>query len=282
MATNWLVVLKAYVDTLETIVGTEGGASLANKLTAARAAFLDAAISSRSTLTQAQVLSDATPFAGANIAAIVAYVDTLETAIGAIEGATALHNKLTAARAALLDQITALRMAELDAANIPADIDTLLARLTALRAGYLDNLSAGAVALAATALSTAVWTAVRAAFLDNLAAAVSVVGSPFSLVNNLLEQDAIIIAAATQLVDIELDMSNLAQANTVREYVQVDGVNYRQVSAKVFPTVFDTGTKAIILSFSQKGQLYKVTMQSSVLEGVAKNVPYRIMTRDLS
>ena len=236
------------------------------------------------------------------------FVDTLETAIGAIEGATALHNKLTAARAALLDGITALRMAELDAvnlpadidlllarltaaragyldelaaANLPADIDTLLARLTALRAGYLDNLSAGAVALAATALSTAVWTAARAAYLDNLAAAVSVAGSPYSQPNNLIENDAIIVAAATQLVDIELDMVNLAQANTVREYVQVDGVNYRQVSAKVFPTDFDTGTKAVTLSYAQKGQLYKVTMQSSVAEGAAKNVPFRVMTRDL-
>ena len=89
------------------------------------------------------------------------------TAIG-YEGATSLAAKLTAARAALLDQITAARMAELDAANIPADIDTLLTRLTALRAGYLDNLSAGAVALAATALSTAVWTAARAGYLDNI------------------------------------------------------------------------------------------------------------------
>ncbi len=56
------------------------------------------------------------------------------------EGATSLADKLTAARAALIDEITALRMAELDAANIPADINTLLARLTALRAGYLDEL----------------------------------------------------------------------------------------------------------------------------------------------
>ena len=77
------------------------------------------------------------------------------------EGATSLAAKITAARAALLDEITALRMAELDAANMPADIDTLLTllqnatyglaaletlvddletRLTAARAGYLDEL----------------------------------------------------------------------------------------------------------------------------------------------
>lgn len=63
------------------------------------------------------------------------------------QGATSLANKLTAARAALLDQITAGRMAELDAANIPTDlaviiafVDELETRLSAVRAGYLDEL----------------------------------------------------------------------------------------------------------------------------------------------
>lgn len=69
--------------------------------------------------------------AGASLAAdlltIDNFVDDLEAAVGAIEGATTLHNKLTAARAALLDQITVLRMAELDAVNLPADIDVLKA-----------------------------------------------------------------------------------------------------------------------------------------------------------
>lgn len=51
-----------------------------------------------------------------------------------------LITRLTAARAANLDEITAARLAELGATNIPADIDTLLARLTAARATLLDNL----------------------------------------------------------------------------------------------------------------------------------------------
>ena len=208
---------------------------------------------------------------------IIILVDTLEAAIGAIEGGTTLHNKLTAARATLLDQITALRMAELDAANIPTDltvitayVDELETRLSALRAGYLDNINqAGLLQL----------TAVRAAYLDNLIGTVTT--GTFSLLNNIVEQDCLIFAAATQLVDVELDMFNLAQTNTVREYVQVDGVNYRQISAKVFPTVFDNGTKSVIISFVQKNSLYKITLQASVLEGVAKNVPYRYTVRDL-
>ena len=53
----------------------------------------------------------------------------------------------------LLTRLTALRagyLDELGPTNMPADIDTLITRLTAARAGYLDNLSAGAVALEAT------------------------------------------------------------------------------------------------------------------------------------
>ncbi|MBU1349292.1 hypothetical protein KJ781_04465, partial [Patescibacteria group bacterium] len=61
---------------------------------------------------------------------------------------------------ALASVCTEARLAELGAANIPTDIDTLLTRLSALRAGYLDNLSAGAAALEAslTAIKGAGWT----------------------------------------------------------------------------------------------------------------------------
>ncbi|MCK5488062.1 MAG: hypothetical protein KAI86_17705, partial [Desulfobacterales bacterium] len=51
-------------------------------------------------------------------------------------------------------------------ATVDTNIDTLLTRITAARAGYLDNLSAGAVALAATALTDVTWTDAKAAFLD--------------------------------------------------------------------------------------------------------------------
>lgn len=138
-----------------------------------------------------------------------------------LEGATALANKLTAARAALLDQITALRMAELDAANIPADVDTLLARLTALRAGYLDNLSGGAVALAASwtaALATALgsYTAIRAGYLDNINQA------------GLLQVTAARAALLDQMTALrmaELDAANLpANIDAILADTGTDGV----------------------------------------------------------
>jgi hypothetical protein len=58
-------------------------------------------------------------------------------------------------------------------AGIPGRMKTLLDRLTAARAGYLDNLAAGPVAQASTALSTATWTNGLAAELDALAPAIA-------------------------------------------------------------------------------------------------------------
>jgi hypothetical protein len=193
------------------------------------------------------------------------------------EGATALANKLTAARAALIDQITAARMGQLDPGNIPATlaaivayVDELETRLTAVRAGYLDNINqAGLLQI----------TSARAGYLDNLIGTVAT--GTYSLPNDTNEHDALTFGAATQLVDIELDMNNLAQNNTVREYAQVNGSNYRQVSAKVFPTDFDTNTKAVIITFVQKNAPFKITLQAAVAEGSAKDVPYRYITRDL-
>jgi hypothetical protein len=63
----------------------------------------------------------AAPSDGVSFAEAIRYISEN---IG-LEGATSLANKLTAARAALLDEITNARMSELDAANIPADIDTI-------------------------------------------------------------------------------------------------------------------------------------------------------------
>lgn len=136
--------LEAKLDAIKTVVDAilvDTGTTLEGKLdalalvcTAARLAELDAAN------------------IPADLAAIIAYVDELETRLSAVRAGYLdnLNNaqllnipnlstlsaarigyldninqagllQVTAARAALLDQITAARMAELDAANIPAD-----------------------------------------------------------------------------------------------------------------------------------------------------------------
>ena len=122
---------------------------------------------------QAQILSDATPFAGANIATLLARLTAARA--GYLDNLPNLDAKVSDVDADVLDRAApgdqmALTAAERtaiqakilsDATPFPgADIAELLVRLSAARAGYLDNLSAGTVALEATltAIKGAGWT----------------------------------------------------------------------------------------------------------------------------
>jgi len=131
------------------MIGYQGATSLANKLTAARAGYLDninnallllvpdlsgltvARIGYLDNINQAGLLQVTAARAGyldnINNAQLlnIPNLSTLTVArIGYLDNINqAGLLQLTAARVALLDQITAARMAELDAANIPADTD---------------------------------------------------------------------------------------------------------------------------------------------------------------
>ena len=97
--------------------------------------------------------------------------------------ATALSNATwTDAKAGYLTAAVATATA---LATSDGKLDTLSTRLSAARAGYLDNLSAGAVALAATALSNATWTDAKAGYLTGAvatAAALTTVGDNVVLI----------------------------------------------------------------------------------------------------
>lgn len=156
------------------------------------------------------ILSDATTFAGADIALIKGYVDELET-------------RLTAARAGYLDNLSG------GAVALNSDIATLLGRITATRAGYLDNLSGGAVALQATLTTVAGYldteiaqlltdtaallarlTSGRAGYLDNLSAGAVALQSTLAALNNL--------SAANVLTQV-----NAALTATIADSVPADG-----------------------------------------------------------
>jgi hypothetical protein len=175
--------------------------------------YLDAAVSTRAT---AAVCTEGR-LAELDATNLPADIDTLIARLTALRagyldnlsgGAVALASVCTDARlselaaanlpadiGSLAAVCTEGRLAELDATNLPADIDTLIARLTALRAGYLDNLSGGAVALASVCTDArlselaaanlpadidsllARLTAGRATNLDNLDATISSVST---------------------------------------------------------------------------------------------------------
>jgi hypothetical protein len=98
--------IKAVTDALPDSGALNDLATLASRLSAARAGYLD-------------------ELGAANIPA------DIDTLLGRVTAAVALASVCTEGR-----------MSELDAANIPANVDTLLSRVSAVRAGYLDELAA--------------------------------------------------------------------------------------------------------------------------------------------
>ncbi|RLG34408.1 hypothetical protein DRN97_02545 [Methanosarcinales archaeon] len=88
------------------------------------------------------------------------------------------------------------------------------------------------------------------------------------------EHDVLEFSAATQDIHISLDVSALTQPVEVREYEKIDGTNYRQISLKIYPDDFDTGTDAITIYFKQKNKDYKVTLKSTATEGASRSIPY--------
>jgi hypothetical protein len=121
------------------------------------------------------------------------------------------------------------------------------ANLTNTRIGYLDNLSAGAVAQAATALSTTQWTSARAGYLDNInnstLAAASFPTDPADESLIIAATDAIMsrIGAAganlTALGDTRLANLDAAVSSRMATYTQPTGF-----LAATFPTTVASTT----------------------------------------
>lgn len=125
-------------------------------------------------------------------------------------------------------------------------------------------------------------TNVRIARLDNLTGAV--VAGTYNHPNGVAEQfpAALTFAAATRQTDVHLDLAALTQSIIIREYVSVDAIAWRQITARIFPADFDPGTQAVILHILLPTEAYMVSFQSLVAEGAARDIPYRYMTRSLA
>jgi hypothetical protein len=109
-----------------------------------------------------------------------------------------------------------------DATDVNTDTDTLLARLTSLRASYLDNLSAGAVALASSLTIAAGdittllgrLTSTRAGYLDNLS------GGAVALASALATAQSAITAIKTVTDQFVFTVANKVDATAD---VAIDG-----------------------------------------------------------
>ncbi len=78
-------------------------------------------------------------------------------------------------------------------------------------------------------------------------------------------------------IDASLDMTNITQITTIRIVEEADTTNARQIKEWVWPTDNDSVNDEILkISIIGHGVDVKATIQSSVAEGSAKNIPIAI------
>lgn len=69
------------------------------------------------------------------------------------------------------------------------------------------------------------------------------------------------------------DFTNLAQDTTIRVFEKSDGSTYRQISQRVFPTDYEVNTEVVFVILDGVGQDMKITLESAIAEGSAKDIP---------
>jgi hypothetical protein len=183
------------------------------------------------------------------LAAIKAVVDAI-----LVDTGTTLEGKLDA----LASICTAARLGELDAANIPADIDPLLGRLTAARAGYLNNINNANLG---TLVGDTAGAAGTFAFDESSASEQTVFSIP--------------LTTRAKVGAIWLDLNNLTMNNTIRVKHKIDGATYRTFSTNSW--VFASDDKGVLIEGFTAYRDFQVTMQCAGGGAAGKNIPYAVV-----
>lgn len=75
-----------------------------------------------------------------------------------------------------------------------------------------------------------------------------------------------------------IDLVNLTQDATIKVYHKIDGTTYRQYSSHLWSTSDGDG---VMLEGITVNNDWKVTITSSIAEGVSRNIPYNIVYEPL-
>lgn len=121
------------------------------------------------------------------------------------------------------------------------------------------------------------FTAAKVAFLDEAISAaksklITKATGTFSLPNAITKATLLELLLNDDSVTISLDCSNLTQITIIGVEEEVDGATYRVLDTKEYPTDFDG--EAVKITLTGKGRDQKITLQSTVLEGAARDVPH--------
>lgn len=148
--------------------------------------------------------------------------------------------------------------------------------LTPMRTGYLDNLSAGAVALAATALTIATWTDARASYLDRIQNNTRPQKGTQATTNVLTVIGAAIAAAVPFTVSGFINLTNMQAGDTflvIEEIRDQDDVTYIEYARNSYS---DVQTSPMIWFNQKMCQGWRIRIQRTA--GADRNVTYQFFT----
>lgn len=100
-------------------------------------------------------------------------------------------------------------------------------------------------------------------------------------VDNISQQNVEELVNLRDLIHIDLDMDELSQNMIIKIFEKTDGITYSQIEKAIFPTDFDTGVKILGIILDGGGNDMKLTLQSSIAEGMDRTIPYtlEVLTR---
>lgn len=101
---------------------------------------------------------------------------------------------------------------------------------------------------------------------------ISATNGTISKANSTAEEDVLTFASLDEKIEIVLDCSLLTQLTTIRIYEETNGTVAELDDSAVFPTDFIGDN--VVIAINGKGRDAKVTMQSAVAEGAARDVPW--------
>jgi len=274
-------------------------ATVLSRLSAARAGYLDNL--SGGAVALASICTDVR-LGELGAANLPADVDTLLARLSALRagyldnlsvGAVALEATLTAMKGAgwstetlkaIKDAINTLLA---DHVVLLTDHTTLLTRLSATRAGYLDNLSAGAVALQSTltALNN-ISTADVEGKVENAVDAGNLTHD-ITTVNDKTETQVVEIAkAGIYALSVFFDLDTLETATEggtvkIRVYNKIDGANYSDKPSAYAEYVVGQENEYPSIEINLVHGYCKVTIQCSTDVTATRTIAYRHLERDL-
>lgn len=94
----------------------------------------------------------------------------------------------------------------------------------------------------------------------------------FSHLNNTDEQDLVVHTTQTELITHHFDFSGFTEDVIIRVKEKIDGITFRQLSTRTFPTDFEAGTDAVIIILDGAGQDMKITLETPVTEGASVDI----------